>query len=109
MARRKVKYYSAKRRAVYAAGENIEALTVFERDKWICGICTGLIDRRLRYPNNNCGTIDHIVEICKAIEDGWPIETIHTYANVQAAHLSCNLEKSQNNADHGIIEETSMV
>lgn len=92
---RKVKYYSAKRRAVYAAGDTIDHVVVFERDNWICGICHETIDRRLRKPNMRCASIDHITEICKALEMGWPIEEIHTYANVQAAHMDCNLKKSQ--------------
>jgi 5-methylcytosine-specific restriction endonuclease McrA len=92
---RRVKYYSAKRRAVYAAGEDIDHLTVFERDNWTCGICGGLIDRRVRKPSPNAASIDHITEISKCLDMNWPIEEIHTYANVQAAHLGCNLDKSQ--------------
>jgi 5-methylcytosine-specific restriction endonuclease McrA len=91
----RVKYYSAKRRAIYAAGEDIDHLTVFERDEWTCGICNKPIDRKLRKPNPMCATIDHIVEICEALRQGWAVEKIHTYANVQASHMQCNLDKSQ--------------
>lgn len=95
MAKRRVKYYSAKRRAVYAAGQDIVSLDVFERDHWICGICNEDIAPDLRYPDPACATLDHIVEICVALQEGWPLELIHTYDNVQASHLSCNLAKSQ--------------
>lgn len=86
----KVKYYSPKRRAVYSAGEKIEHVKVFERDNWTCGICRQPINKRLRHPNWRCGTIDHIVPICVALQRGWPVHTIHTYENVQAAHKRCN-------------------
>ena len=90
-----VRYYSPKRRAVYAAGEDIAHLTVFERDNWLCGICGKPIDRALRKPNPWCATIDHVVEISQCLEEGWPLHTIHTYDQTQAAHLQCNLDKSQ--------------
>ncbi len=86
----KVKYYSAKRRAVYAAGEDIDPLVVFERDKWTCGICGNPINRRLRYPAWRCATIDHVIPLCQALEAGIPIHLIHTYENVQASHRRCN-------------------
>lgn len=89
-----VKMYSAKRRAVYHAGEDIDPLVVFERDHWLCGICGNPINRRLRYPAWKCATIDHVVPICQALAGGWPIHLIHTYENVQAAHRRCNELKS---------------
>lgn len=76
-----------------AAGDDVVHLIVFERDNWTCGICGKKIDKRFRQPNPNCATIDHIIPISVALEEGWPTDTIHTYANVQAAHLSCNLDK----------------
>lgn len=90
---RPVQYYSPKRRAIMAAGDDIVHLTVFERDNWICGLCHTKIDKRFRQPNPKCATLDHITPISVALEEGWHISDIHTYANVQAAHLSCNLEK----------------
>lgn len=96
----RVKYYSAKRRAIYAAGEDIDHLSIFERDEWTCGICNKPIDRNLRKPNPMCASLDHIVEICEALRQDWPVEKIHTQENVQASHLSCNLAKSQSNMVH---------
>lgn len=89
-----VQYYSPKRRAIYAQGEEFHALEIFERDNWTCGICFTKIDRRVRYPAWKCATLDHIVPIAAALAAGWPEETIHTRANVQAAHLRCNLTKA---------------
>lgn len=96
----RVKYYSAKRRAIYAAGEDIDHLAVFERDNWICGICGKPIDKKRRKPDPMCASLDHIVEISECIDAGWPVEKIHTYENTQAAHLRCNLDKSQANMVH---------
>lgn len=90
----KVKYYSPKRRAVYAAGEDIDPLVVFDRDNWMCKLCGKKINRYLRYPAWLCATIDHVVPICQALNMGWPIASIHTYNNVQAAHRRCNELKS---------------
>lgn len=76
-----------------AAGDDIDHLTVFERDNWTCGLCGNKIDKRYRQPSPECATLDHITPISVALEEAWPIEEIHTYANVQAAHLECNLAK----------------
>ena len=97
-----VKMYSAKRRAVYHAGEDVDALVVFERDEWTCGICGNPINRRLRYPAWRCATLDHVVPICVALERGWPVALIHTYENVQAAHRRCNELKANS------IDETAL-
>lgn len=99
---RKVKYYSAKRRAVYAAGEKIDHLEVFERDEWICGICSGPIDRNLRKPNPRAASLDHIVSVSDCILQNWAIQDIHTKDNVQASHTHCNLEKAQGFIDFGL-------
>lgn len=88
------KKHGSKRRAVVAAGEDICHLTVFERDNWICGICGNPVNKYLRQPNWQCATIDHIVPISVALAQGWAVETIHTYENVQLAHYKCNMDKS---------------
>lgn len=102
---KKIQFYSAKRRAIMAAGEQIDHLTVFERDEWTCGICKEPVDKNLRQPDPKCATVDHIVPISVCIVQGWAVETIHTYANVQLAHLDCNLDKSnQAHAKYVMIE-----
>ena len=91
---RKIKYYSAKRRGIYALGEEFDCLEIFERDNWTCHICEVKIDPRVRYPAWKCATLDHIVPISVALAAGWPPSTIHTRENVATAHLRCNLNKS---------------
>lgn len=86
MARTKrVKYYSPKRRAIYAKGDDINALEVFEAHDWICNICGKKIDRRLRCPNWGAATLDHIIPLSLGGQ--------HVFSNVAPAHLRCNLNK----------------
>ncbi|MFI6737453.1 HNH endonuclease [Nonomuraea sp. NPDC050451] len=58
---------------------------VFNRDRWICGICQNKINKFLEYPHPESASLDHIIPIAR---DGR-----HTLSNVQAAHLRCNLAK----------------
>lgn len=85
MARRRIKYYSPKRRAIYAQGDSIDALTVFERDGWICIICKDPIDPKKRCPDWKAATIEHLIPLAHG--------GTHTWSNVAPAHLICNLRK----------------
>lgn len=73
----------ALRRAVPA--EAIDPHAVFVRDGWRCGVCSDPIDPLLRHPDPQCATVDHVVPLSRGGH--------HTYANVQASHLVCNLRK----------------
>lgn len=53
----------------------------------LCGICGKPVDMSLRYPNPMSKTVDHIVPISRG---GHPSDI----ENLQLAHLTCNLEKS---------------
>lgn len=66
-------------------GDNIRHLDIFERDEWICGLCSTLIDRHLRGDSWMRATLDHIVPLSKG--------GTHTFDNVQAAHWRCNMAK----------------
>jgi 5-methylcytosine-specific restriction endonuclease McrA len=79
-------YYSPKRRAVYAKGEKIDHLAVFEAHEWICCLCKKQIDKRLRHPNLMAATLEHVVPISQG--------GTHTYDNVAPAHAICNFQKS---------------
>lgn len=65
--------------------EPISYFTVFERDDGVCGLCSGDVDKNLKWPDPQCGTLDHIVPLSRA--------GAHTYENVQLAHASCNSSK----------------
>lgn len=82
---RRVKYYSPKRRAVYAAGDDIDHLELFEMYDWICNICEQKIDRRLRKPNFYAATVEHVVPLAHG--------GTHTWDNVRPAHAICNFKK----------------
>lgn len=62
---------------------------IFERDGWMCGICGRKINKKLKYPNPLSKSIDHIVPLSKGGND--------SPANVQAAHLRCNVGKQATN------------
>jgi len=65
-------------RKVNAFVEQVSHMTVWERDKGICGICKAPAD-----PTD--WHLDHVVPLAK---DG-----LHWYANVQVSHPRCNLIK----------------
>lgn len=65
--------------------EPIDRMSVFVRDGWKCGICGDRIDKNTAWPNPDSPSIDHVIPVSR----GGP----HTYRNVQAAHLGCNVRK----------------
>ncbi len=87
--RKPVKYYSPKRRAIYAQGDDIIALAVFQMHAWTCYICQKPINRKLRLPNFQAATIEHIKPLSKG--------GTHTWDNVAPAHAKCNFDKGDSN------------
>lgn len=81
-----VKYYSAKRRKVYACGDEIDSVTLFELFGWTCIICKEEIDRRRRCPDWRAATVEHIVPLASG--------GTHTWDNVGPAHYKCNMDKA---------------
>lgn len=65
--------------------ESFSSREVFERDGWVCGLCSEPIPRDVLWPDLRSPSIDHVVPIARGGE--------HSLANVQAAHLSCNSRK----------------
>jgi len=87
-ARRQGAKASAMRRArKYGNGkvESIAPRAVFERDHWVCGICGGKVDGKLKAPDPYSASLDHIVALAAG--------GTHTWDNVQCAHLICNMRK----------------
>jgi hypothetical protein len=76
-----------KRRAIQYGVEYelIDKNKVYERDGWVCGICSGDVDRSLKFPDPMSASLDHIIPMSL----GGP----HIEVNTQCAHLKCNLEK----------------
>jgi endogenous inhibitor of DNA gyrase (YacG/DUF329 family) len=77
----------AKRRARFVAAvvEVVDPDAVFERDGWLCHLCGESIDRALTGWDRMGPTVDHLIPLVAGGE--------HSYANVAAAHRSCNSRK----------------
>lgn len=56
--------------------------SIHERDRWICGLCLGPVDRRLAPPHPHAATLDHRTPRAH----GGPT----TPENLQTAHAICN-------------------
>jgi predicted nucleic acid-binding Zn ribbon protein len=76
--------------------ENIDVGAVYERDEWCCQLCHLPVDESLRYPDQLCATLDHIVPLSRGGS--------HTYSNVQLAHAFCNITKGA-----GIVDDSSVL
>lgn len=77
-----------KRRRARERGARVEdfsSVQVYERDNWICGLCSAPIPRDAVWPDLLSPSVDHIVPLSRGGE--------HSMANVQASHLSCNSRK----------------
>lgn len=83
----RAKHYDHVRRARMAncERESFPDSLIFERDEWVCGICSEPVDRSLKYPDPKSASLDHIVPLSKG--GG------HTMDNVQLAHFGCNCRK----------------
>lgn len=83
----RAKHYDHVRRARMAncERESFPDSLIFERDEWVCGICSESVDRSLKYPDPKSASLDHIIPLSKG--GG------HTMGNVQLAHLGCNCRK----------------
>lgn len=79
---------SATRRARLQAAEveQFHDSEIFDRDRWMCGLCRKKIDPDLRWPDPLSVSLDHVVPL---VAGGG-----HTRANVQAAHIGCNWQKN---------------
>lgn len=83
----RMRAFTSQRRAAKrgVGSERFDPREVFDRDKWVCGICELSVDPRLAYPDPGSASLDHIVPLAL----GGP----HSRANTQCAHLYCNSVK----------------
>lgn len=80
--------YSGRARAIAFGGEYESGITraaLLERDEWTCHICGSPINPDAQPGDWDYGTTDHVTPLCKG--------GCHTWDNVAAAHLGCNLRK----------------
>lgn len=79
---------NVKRRiATRGAAEVFDYREIYERDRWVCGVCHRKVDRRLSYPHPKSASLDHIVPLSEDPNG-------HTRANVRCSHLDCNVRRS---------------
>ena len=65
--------------------EFVSRIRVFERDGWVCHLCSGSVDQALGAMDEQGPTLDHLIPISQ----GGP----HTFDNLRLAHRSCNTAK----------------
>lgn len=65
--------------------EKVSIPSVYEDDKWICGVCKKPVDRDLHWPHPLSASLDHIVPLYRGGS--------HTRDNVRLSHLSCNINR----------------
>ena len=66
--------------------ENFSALSIFQRDGYVCQLCGLPVDSSRRVPEWDAPTLDHIIPIARG--------GAHTRDNCQLAHFICNARKS---------------
>ena len=69
----------------HAVVERISRRRIFDRDKWLCGICDESVDATLGAPDPLSASLDHIVPVSRGGN--------HTVDNVRLAHLGCNIKR----------------
>lgn len=58
---------------------------VCERDRWRCGICRKPVNRKRKYPDPLCASLDHVIPVSQGgTNDVW---------NLRLTHLVCNLSR----------------
>lgn len=78
--------YKRKARKKNAFVEEVDRLVVMLRDKWICHLCGEKIPKDAKWPDRKFGTLDHVMPLNHG--------GLHSYANIKAAHLTCNCSKN---------------
>lgn len=80
-----------------STGDPVHKEEIAERDRWRCQLCGDRVSRRLVWPHPRSASLDHIVPL---IDGG-----VHDPANVQLAHLECNVRKG----DRGGGEQLALI
>lgn len=83
--RRKANYQQRRALKLQLPADNIRPADVYERDEWVCGICSDPVDRNTVWPDPMSPSLDHVLPLS--------LGGHHTMENVTLAHLSCNVRK----------------
>lgn len=86
-----------RRRALISdpTAEVIKPTSIYQRDRWKCGLCGLPVDKRLTHPHPRSASLDHITPLARG--------GTHTKANVQCAHLDCNLRKGSRESEQQLL------
>jgi len=69
----------------------ISRAEIAERDGWRCGLCHRKVDQGKAWPDPMCASIDHVLPLARGGDN--------SAANLQLAHLRCNLSKRADGQD----------
>lgn len=79
-----------------ATAERFDPLEVFDRDGWVCGLCSLPVDPDRAWPDPMSPSLDHVVPLSAGGE--------HSRANTQLAHWLCNVRKGARVAEADLLE-----
>lgn len=65
--------------------EKFDYREIYERDGWVCGICSEPVDPDLAWPDPMSVSLDHVIPVSRGGR--------HVRENAQCAHLTCNVRK----------------
>lgn len=82
---RKANYHKRRAQKLTTQVEDLRPIDIYERDIWLCGLCSTPVDPESAWPDPMSPSLDHIVPLSKG--------GAHTYENTQLAHLTCNVSK----------------
>lgn len=82
--------YKRKARVRALPHDDVDRVAVFERDGWVCQLCLLPVDRSAVWPEPGFASLDHVTPLSKG--------GAHVEANVQCAHLLCNISKGARSA-----------
>jgi hypothetical protein len=72
-------------RILDATAEKFDPLEIYERDGWICQLCSRPVDSSLQWPDLWCASLDHVLPLVARGQ--------HSRGNTQLAHWLCNVRK----------------
>jgi len=75
-----------RRLRVATTWDGVTDAEIFDRDRWKCGICGKRIGKSFKAPHPRSKSIDHVIPLSEGGDD--------TAANKRAAHLGCNIQRS---------------
>lgn len=83
--RRKANYQKRRAQKLSLPSESVRPINVYERDGWVCGICSEPVDQKLSYPDPLSPSLDHVVPLS--------LGGHHVMENLALSHWICNVRK----------------